>query len=171
MAGVILTSLPLGSFSMKVSSRVFFTSSAIRFIARSRSHTSQSVAPGARCNTWVGRFGIDVELKDRCALGAERPLVVWAARIALDVDDLAIDGMDQGAAAHRAIGADARRHLGIFDSELLGSRDSGSEIDAGADQASEGRATGCANRQSEKITSGNFHGRTSNSRVGNPADN
>ena len=29
IAGVMLTSLPLGSFSMKVSSRVFFTSSAI----------------------------------------------------------------------------------------------------------------------------------------------
>ena len=84
-----------------------------------------------------------------------------AARIAFDVDDLAIDGVNEGATPHRAIGADAGRHLGIFDSELLGSSDSGSEIDAGADQASEGRATGCANRQSEKVTSGNFHGRTS----------
>jgi hypothetical protein len=44
----------------------------------------------------------------------------------------------------------------------LGSRDGGSEIHARADQTSEGRATGCANRQSEKVTSGNFHGRTSN---------
>src|SRR5262245_5843654 len=109
---------------------------------------------------WTVR--VDVELKDRRAFGTESPLVVWAAGIPLDVDDVAIDRMDKGAAPHRTIGADARRHLGILDSELLGSRDSGSEIDAGADQASEGRASGCANRQSEKVTSGNFHGRTSN---------
>src|SRR5438045_1600959 len=50
MAGVMFTRTPLSSRSMKVSSRDFFTSSATRLIARSRSHTSQSAAPGARCD-------------------------------------------------------------------------------------------------------------------------
>ena len=104
---------------------------------------------------------VDVELKDGRALGTEGALVMRAPGIALDVDDLPIDGVNEGATPHRTIGADAGRHLGIFDSELLGSRDGRSEIDAGADQASEGRASGCANRQSEKVTPGNFHGSTS----------
>ena len=88
--------------SMNVSSRVFLTSSATRSIARSRSHTSQSVAPGARCSTCVGPVGIDVQLVDGRALGAEGALVVRAARIALDVDDLAVDGVDERGAADRA---------------------------------------------------------------------
>ena len=78
---------------------------------------------------------VDVELKDRRALGAERPFVVRAARVALDVDDLAVDGVDERAAADRAVGTDARRDLGIFDPELLSSGDNRSEIDAGADKS------------------------------------
>src|SRR5262249_9191483 len=100
---------------------------------------------------------VDVELKDRRALGTERPLVVWAAGIPLDVDDVPIDGMDKGTAPHRAIGANAGRHLGIFDSELLGSRDSGSEIDAGADQSAESCARACRNRYPQKISARYLH--------------
>ena len=64
-------------------------------------------------------IGIDVELEDRRALGAEGALVVRTARIALDVDDLPIDRMNQGAAAHRAIGADAGSDFGVLDPEFL----------------------------------------------------
>src|SRR5215510_4328961 len=119
-------------------------------------------SPGSAMQNLGGTVGIDVQLKDRGSLGTEGALVVRASGIALNVDDVPIDGVNEGATPHRTIGADAGRHLGIFDSELLGSRDGRSKIDAGADQASEGRASGCANRQSEKVTSGNFHGRTSN---------
>src|SRR5205823_7980456 len=65
-------------------------------------------------------IGIDVELKDRRALGTQSPLVVRAAGVAFDIGDLPVDGVDQGATPHRAIGTDAGRHLGVFDSELLG---------------------------------------------------
>ena len=64
-------------------------------------------------------IGIDVELEDRRALGAEGALVVGTARVALDVDDLPIDRMNEGAAAHGAIGADARGDFGVLDPEFL----------------------------------------------------
>src|SRR5918996_1569524 len=73
IAGVMFTSLLLGSRSMNVSSRVFFTSSATRARARSRSHTSQSVAPGARCNTLTGRFGFTCSWKVAAPLGHSVP--------------------------------------------------------------------------------------------------
>src|SRR5207247_10088240 len=81
-------------------------------------------------------IGIDVELKDRRALGTQSPLVVRATRVAFDIDDLPVDGVDQGATPHRAIGTDAGRHLGVFDSELLGLGYDGSEVDAGSDKPS-----------------------------------
>ena len=119
-------------------------------------------SPGGTMQNLGWTVGIDVELKDRRALGAERSLIVRTARIAFDVDDLAVDGVDERAAADRAIGTDARRDLGIFDSELLGPRHNRAEIDPGADKSRQCGTPGCANRKSEKVTSGNFHGRTSN---------
>ena len=65
-----------------------------------------------------------MELEDRRALGAERALVVRTARVAFDVDDLAVDGVDQRGAADRAVGTDARRGLGSFNAEFLGASDS-----------------------------------------------
>ena len=60
--------------------------------------------------------GIDVQLEDRRALRAERSLVVRAARIAFDVDDLAVDRVHERGAADGAVGTEARRDLGVFDS-------------------------------------------------------
>src|SRR5262245_44707336 len=65
--------------------------------------------------------GVNVELEDRGSLGTERALVVRATRIAFDVNDLAVDGMDERPTPHRAIGKDDGRQLGIFDSWFLGS--------------------------------------------------
>jgi hypothetical protein len=68
-------------------------------------------------------IGINVELEDRRALGAKGALVVGTARVALDVDDLPIDRMNESAAAHRTIGADAGGDLGVLDTEFLRARD------------------------------------------------
>src|SRR5216684_4183741 len=58
IASVWLSGRPSAVRSTNVSSRVFFTSSAARSSARSRSHTSHSVAPGARWRTRVARLGL-----------------------------------------------------------------------------------------------------------------
>ena len=76
-----------------------------------------------------------MQLKDRRALRAESPLIVRTARIALDVDDLIINCVNESAAPHRAIGADAGGHLGIFDSELLCLGNNGTEVYAGTDKS------------------------------------
>ena len=73
--------------------------------------------------------GVDVELKDRCALGTERPFVMRAARIAFDIDDLAVDGVNQRAATDGAVGTDTRRHGGAFDSQFLRPGDHRAKID------------------------------------------
>ena len=95
--------------------------------------------------------GIDVELEDRRALGAERPFVVRAARIALDVDDLAVDGVDERGAADRAVGTDARRDLGVLDAQLLRLRDDRREVDARADQPAKRRAAAAGERKAKHI--------------------
>src|SRR5258707_11053326 len=46
-----------------------------------------------------------------------RSLVVRAARIAFDVDDLAVDRVDQRRASDRAKRANARRRLGVLDAQ------------------------------------------------------
>ncbi len=51
--------------------------------------------------------GIHVKLKDRGAFRTEGSLIVGTARVALDVDDLAVDGADQGGAADRTVGTEA----------------------------------------------------------------
>src|SRR5207237_9397265 len=56
----------------------------------------------------VGEAGrIDGEMEGVAPLGTESPLADRAARVALDVDDLARLGVDQLAAADGAVGADA----------------------------------------------------------------
>src|SRR5581483_11198137 len=55
---------------------------------------------------------VDGELEGVGPLGAESALVDRAARVALDVDDLAGLGVDELAAADGAIRADGLRHRG-----------------------------------------------------------
>src|SRR2546422_8890140 len=64
-----------------------------------------------------GPVRIHMELVNRRALGAEGALVVRAARVAFDVDDLAVDRVDQGRASDRAERANARRRLGVLDAQ------------------------------------------------------
>ena len=92
-----------------------------------------------------GSIRIDVQLEDRRALGAEAPLIVRTARIALDVDDLAVDGVDERAAADRAVGTDARRDLRPLDPELLRPRNNRAEIDPGTDEPAKRRSASCRN--------------------------
>ena len=99
---------------------------------------------------------IDVQLEDRRALGAEGSLVVRAARIALDVDDLAVDGVDEGAAADRAIRTNARRDLGVLDPELLCPRHYRAEIDPGTDQPAKRRRASRRQLKSEENPGAKF---------------
>src|SRR4029077_17589433 len=64
--------------------------------------------------------GIDVQLKDGRALGTESPFIMRAAGIAFDIHDLTVFRVNERSATHGTIGADTRRHLGVFYSELLG---------------------------------------------------
>ena len=102
-------------------------------------------------------IGIDVELENRSALGTESAFIVRTPGIALDVDDLPIDRVNEGSAAHRAIGAKARGNLRVLDPEFLRPGDRWAEIHSRSDQSSERRATRCRNRQLEKTTSRNGH--------------
>jgi len=77
-----------------------------------------------------GAIGIDMQLKGRCALGAQAPFVVRAARIAFDVHNLAVDRVDQRRAANGAERTHARRHFGAGDPQLLCLRHDGREADA-----------------------------------------
>ena len=122
---------------MKLSSRVFFVSSVIRLMARSMSQTSQSEAPGGAVHHLRRTIGINVQLKDRRALGAESSLIVRAARIAFDIDDLAVDRMNQSAAADGAVRANAWSDLGAFDAQFLGARHGRAQGDAGTNQAAQ----------------------------------
>jgi hypothetical protein len=63
-----------------------------------------------------GTVGIDMELEDSGALGAEGPFVVRTPGIAFDIDDLPVHRVDERGAAYRTIGAETWRYLGIFDS-------------------------------------------------------
>ena len=74
--GCPIDELAVGKLSMKVSSRVFLVSSAIRVIARSMSHTSQSEAPAARRLNRPDRPALSRFLqqrKDGENLAAKRP--------------------------------------------------------------------------------------------------
>src|SRR5262245_4767143 len=78
---------------------------------------------------YLGRpVGIDMKLEDGGPLGTKGALVVRAARIAFDVDDFPVDGVDERAASDGAIRADAGSRLSSLDAELLGTRDSWTEV-------------------------------------------
>jgi len=76
---------------------------------------------------------IYVQLKNRRAFGAKRALVVRAARIAFDVDDLPVDSVNQRGATDGAIRANARGSFGVSDAQLLGLCNYRPEIDTRAD--------------------------------------
>src|SRR6266571_2719769 len=101
---------------------------------------------------------VDVELEDGRALGAEGPLVVRAAGVALDVGDLAVHGVHQRGAAHRTIGAEARHRLRILDAQLLGPREDRTQVGAEAGQTPEGGAGGGGGGGLEKRSAGHVHG-------------
>src|SRR5262245_35693606 len=78
---------------------------------------------------YLGRpVGIHMKLEDGGPLGTKGALVVRAARIAFDVDDFPVDGVDERAASDGAIRADAGSRLRSLDAELLGTRDSWTEV-------------------------------------------
>ena len=101
--------------------------------------------------------GIDVELEGGGALGAQRPLVVRTSGIAFDVDDLPVDSVDERGAADGAEGADAGRHLRIFDSQRLRLNDDGGEVHARADQSAERRAAAAGQRKTQHIAPRDLH--------------
>jgi hypothetical protein len=79
-----------------------------------------------------------VALVDRRALRTQRALVVGAAGIALDVEDLAVGDVDQRAAPDRAVRTDARDGFRVLDAQLLGARDGRRQARADGGQAAEG---------------------------------
>src|SRR6266446_8435208 len=87
---------------------------------------------------------------------AERALVVRAARIALDVGDLAVDGVHERGAANGAVRADARVRLGVLDPQLGGRGQRGSEVGAESRQAAEGGAAG-PGRDADEVASREVH--------------
>jgi hypothetical protein len=53
-----------------------------------------------------------------------------AARVPFDVDDLAVDGVDERGAPDRAEGTDAWCHGGVLDAQLLRAGDDRRQVDA-----------------------------------------
>src|SRR4029453_4798673 len=92
-------------------------------------------------------IGVHVELIDGRPLGAQGALVMGAAWIAFDVDDLSLDGMNERPAPHRAVRADARGDLGLLDPQLLRSRLGGGQAGSEPGEATE-RGTGQGSRRS-----------------------
>src|SRR2546428_1095443 len=101
--------------------------------------------------------GIHVELIDRRALGAEGALVVRAARVAFDVDDLPVDRVDQGGAADGAEGTDARGGLRVLDSQLLRSRRGRRQRHPQPHHPADRRSRPGAGREPDEITSTDLH--------------
>src|SRR6266498_1429083 len=104
-----------------------------------------------------GPVRVHVQLVDRRALGAEGALVVRAARVAFDVDDLAVDGVDQGGAPDRAERADARGGLGVLDPQLLRPRRGWRQRHAEPDQPADCRSRAGAGGEPQEITSTDLH--------------
>src|SRR2546426_12289280 len=98
-----------------------------------------------------GAVRVQVELVDRRALGAEGALVVRAARVAFDVDDLAVDGVDQGRTSDRAEGTNARRRLGVLDAQLLRPRHGRRERHAEPDEPADRGPRASAGREWQEI--------------------
>src|SRR5262245_19438928 len=102
-----------------------------------------------------------MQLKYRRALRTEGSLVVRTARIAFDVDDLTIDGVNQSCTAYRTVRTDARCRRCVFDAQLLRPRHCRCETDARADQSAQSRSASGSSRKTEKIATGNLHWRLS----------
>src|SRR3989441_11529482 len=101
---------------------------------------------------------VEVELVDRRALGAEGALVVRAARIAFDVDDLAVDGVDEGRTPDRAERANARRRLGVLDAQLLRPRHGRCQRHAEPDEPADRGPRSSAGRKLQEIPPTDLHG-------------
>src|SRR5439155_7926578 len=104
-----------------------------------------------------GPVGVDVELEGGRALGAEVAAGDGASRVALDVDDLAVDRMDERPAADGAVGADARSRLRVLDAEAarlpLGRR----EVGPAADEAGERRPCDGSRGPAEQVPPREIH--------------
>src|SRR5581483_5885120 len=96
-------------------------------------------------------------LVDGGALGAQRALVEWAPWVALEVHDLAVDGVDEGRAADGAVGTDAGDGLGVLDPELGGLRQCRRQVGAQPGQPAKGRAGRRCRRHAEEIAPRDFH--------------
>jgi len=94
------------------------------------------VCDGAPCLP----VGIDVELIDRGALGAQRAFVVGAARIAFDVDDPVAFDLHERRTTDGAEWANTGDRLRIADAELLRLGASRRERRAEADESTDRRA-------------------------------
>src|SRR5205823_9422368 len=104
-----------------------------------------------------GSVRVDVQLVDGGALGAQRALVVRAARITLDVRDLAVHRVDERGAAHRAIGTDARVRFRVLDPELRGRGQRGGEIGAETDEAAQCGGAAGGRGDAHEIAPGDVH--------------
>ena len=100
------------------------------------------------------------ELDGRRALGAEPAQRVRRVRVALDVDDLAVLGVDQLTAADRAVRTDAGEGLRLLDLQRRGRRLDGRQVEAGADR----HAGGGGAAELQEVTAGQAHGEPSLSR-------
>src|SRR5256886_6524580 len=105
-----------------------------------------------------GAVRVQVKLVDRRALGAEGALVVRAARVAFDVDDLAVDGVDQGCASDGAERTNARRRLGVLDPQLLRPRRGRRQRHAEPDEATDRSPRSTAGRELQEIPPTDLHG-------------
>src|SRR5688572_28784231 len=99
-----------------------------------------------------GAVRVFVQLEGCRALRAERALVVRAARIPFDIDDLAALHVNQGRAAHRAERADAWHRGAVPDAQFLSPGARGGEAEPEADDAPERRAGAGATRIPQKFT-------------------
>ena len=101
--------------------------------------------------------GVDVELVDGRALGAEGALVDGRVGIALDVEDGAILGVDHRVAADGAVGADAGVLLGLGDAQRPGAGLGRAEVDAEGSHGGHGTAGQAASKQPAPGKDGSVH--------------
>ena len=94
---------------------------------------------------------VDRELKGRGTLRAEGAFSMRAVGVALDVDDLVVGHIDELGAAHGAVGADPRDHLGVLDAERGGGCLHRLQVKAEASQSREGSAGRRAPRYFQKF--------------------
>ncbi len=116
-------------------------------IASSSPRVSHCGGAGAAIEHLGQPVGVDVELVDGRALGAEGALVDGRVGIALDVEDGAILDVDQGVAADGAVGADAGVLLGLGDTQRPGAGLGRAQVDAEGGHGGHGTAGQAASKQ------------------------